>query len=97
MTEIKGLPLPGYKETQSQAAVDLVSEGKHLEERVLRYIDRVAIFAVENQGDPRFAAIGRTEIQLGFMAVARAVFAPGRVALPEDARLTDTPEPNPKP
>lgn len=92
MTEIKGLPVAGYKETQSQAAIDFVSEGKILEERVMRYIDRAAVFAVENQGDPRFAAIGRTQIQLGFMAVFRAVFAPGNVVLPEDARLTDTPE-----
>lgn len=87
--EVKGLPVAGYKPTQSQAAVDLVSEGKILEERMMRYIDRVADFAAAHEGDPRFAAIGRTQVQLGMMAVFRAVFAPGRVELPEDIGETN--------
>ena len=84
MSEIPGLPLPGYKPTQSCAAVDLVAEGKFLEERVLRYIERVEQFAYDQSGDARFVMIGRSQIQLGFMAVVRGVFAPSRVELPEE-------------
>lgn len=34
--------------------------------------------------DPRFVALARTHFQEGFMALNRAVFQPGRIALPED-------------
>lgn len=33
----------------------------------------------------RMLAVGRTQLQLAFMALNRAVFRPGRVTLPEDA------------
>ena len=80
------LPVPGYT-PQSQTNVDLVAKGKVLEERVLRYIEEVSAhlnseFGVG--GDPRFAAIGKTEIQNGFMMVYRSVFNPERIKLPED-------------
>lgn len=82
--EIPGLPVKGYRPTQSQAAIDLVNEGKQIEERVLRYIEKTEKFVDDHGGDKRFSAIGRTQIQLGFMAVIRGIFNPGRINLPED-------------
>ena len=81
MTEHKGLPVKGYAPTQSDDAVNLVNEGKQLEERVLRYIDKL-----NKRQTTRFASIGKTEIQLGFMMLYRAVFQPDepRISLPED-------------
>ena len=82
----KGLPVAGYKPTQSKANVDLVNEGKQIEERVMRYIEKVEAFNIaRNGGDPCMSSIGRTQIQLGFMAVFRAVFDPQRITLPEDS------------
>jgi hypothetical protein len=79
-----GLPLPGYR-PQSIANLDLVAEGKLLEERMLRYIERVFQHIAQRPGgDPRFAAIGRTDIQKGCMMVYRAIMNPGRITLPED-------------
>lgn len=81
---VKGLPVEGYR-PQNQEDIDLVNEGKQIEERVLRYIDRI-----EQRGasiDHRFLSIGKTDIQKGFMSVFRSVFQPSRVAmLPEDSQ-----------
>lgn len=82
--EVKGLPVVGYKPTQSQANIDLVDEGKLLEERVLRYIDKVNCGLPGEGDDRRFLATGRTDIQKGFMMVFRSIFNPGRTPLPED-------------
>jgi len=108
MTENKGLPVQGYKATQPQWKIDLVNEGKQLEERVLRWIEKVeshgvtfvsvqdpnpnspakggliAKAAPSGEIDMRFSAIGKTDIQKGFMAVARSIFQPERIKLPED-------------
>lgn len=83
MTEHKGLPVSGYKPTQSGEAVDLVNEGKQLEERVLRYIDKVK---ASGEHEPRYLATGKTDIQKGFMMLYRSVFQPvePRIELPED-------------
>lgn len=77
----KGLPVSGYTE-QSDARVALVNANKQAEERVLRLLDRLA---AEPGIDPRWFAIGRTQIEQGFMAINRAVFRPERIKLPEDA------------
>lgn len=83
--EHKGLPVEGYKPNQPKENVDLVNEGKRIEERVLRYIEKVEAYNQERSGgDPRMSAVGRTQIQLGFMAVFRSVFTPQRINLPED-------------
>ena len=75
------LPVSGYK-PQSQASVGLVNVNKQAEERILRIIDDLA----QTDGvDGRWLAIGKTQIEQGFMAVNRAVFRPARAALPEDA------------
>ncbi|QQM29052.1 hypothetical protein JET14_11950 [Martelella lutilitoris] len=75
-----GLPVKGYRPQEGDriAAVNL---NKELEERVLRQFDAMA---EDPAIDKRWLAIGRTAIEQGFMAANRAVFQPGRVALPED-------------
>lgn len=75
------MPVHGYK-PQSQEAVDIVNSMKEMEERVLRFLDYLG--QPGNPIDGRWLAIGRTHIQQGFMAVARSVFQPARVILPED-------------
>lgn len=88
-TDHEPTPVAGYK-PQSQQSIDLANEGKVLEERVLRYIEKVERYA---DTDPdlaqvgerkRFAAAGRTQMQLGWMMVIRAILNPGRVRLPDD-------------
>jgi hypothetical protein len=89
MTTHAPMPVAGYT-AQSQANIDLANEGKQLEERMLRYIERVEKYA---ETDPdtvkigerkRLAAVGRTQMQLGWMMVIRAIFNPQRIKLPED-------------
>lgn len=78
---VPGLPVAGYKPTQSKAAVDTVSGNKAAEEASLRILDVLESFPGI---DRRWLAIGRTHIEHGWMAVNRAIFKPGRVALPGD-------------
>jgi hypothetical protein len=52
-----------------------------LEERVLRAIDALVSNPLT---DKRWLAIGRTNIEQGFMAVNRSIFQPSRVKLPDD-------------
>lgn len=76
------LPVSGYK-PQTEFDVMLVNLNKEREERILRALDDLA----DMPGlDKRWLAIGRTHIEQGFMAVNRAVFQPGRAALPEDGQ-----------
>lgn len=76
-----GLPVAGYR-AQPTANVEIVNTNKILEEQVLRMLDRLA-------GNPdvnkRWLAIGRTDIEKGFMAVNRSVFSPDRVKMPGDS------------
>jgi hypothetical protein len=79
----KALPVKGYAETQSQEKIDLVNEGKELEERALRYFEKIATrddLAVNG----RWFSIAKTHIQQGFMASTRAIFNSQRIKLPED-------------
>jgi hypothetical protein len=76
----EGLPVAGYK-PQSETAVQLVNGMKVTEEIVLRCLDDLAAMP---DVDKRWLAIGRTQIEQGFMAVNRSIFKPGRVRLPED-------------
>lgn len=91
MTEHKGLPVTGYQETQSDWKVNLVNEGKELEERVLRYADKLK--SMGSSADQRRISIGVTQIELGFTQLYKAVFAPNgsRIKLPEDAPKDDGP------
>jgi hypothetical protein len=77
-----GLPVEGYK-TQSELNVHRVNIMKQLEERVLRAMDALAD---DPNIDKRWLAIGRTDIEKGFMAANRSIFQPGRARLPEDAQ-----------
>lgn len=85
MTEHTGLPVSGYK-PQTDKNVALVNENKALEELVLRQMDKIASEAAPGAVDGRWYAIARTDIEKGFMALNRAIFQPGRVALPEDEK-----------
>ena len=76
MTEHSGLPVAGYR-AQSEKAVALVNAFKVAEEKLLRILDDLAKSA---EIDKRWLAIGRTNIEQGFMAINRAVFRPDRVS-----------------
>lgn len=90
MADHQPMPVKGYT-AQSQANVDLSNEGKELEERVLRWIERVRLHA-SMTGVPdgniddrqRCAALAKTNVQDGFMWAVRAIFNPQRIKLPED-------------
>ena len=78
--KVEGLPVAGYR-AQWPEAVARVNANKEIEERVLRILDELALLP---EVDKRWLAIGRTQIEKGFMAVNRAVFQPGRIRLPGD-------------
>lgn len=82
MTDHKGLPVHGYN-PQSSDKVAAVNANKELEERVLRQMDALASLPAGSV-DAYWYGIARDQIQMGFMALNRAVFQPSRVALPED-------------
>lgn len=73
----KPLPVAGYQ-PQSTANVILVNANKEAEEEILRVLDELA---KRDDIDKRWLAIGRTNIEQGFMAINRAIFKPGRVDL----------------
>jgi hypothetical protein len=78
MSMHEGLPVAGYQK-QSSERVDLVNANKEIEERCLRVLDSLV-----GKVDPRWLAIGRTQMEQAWMAVNRAVFQPARATLPED-------------
>ena len=75
-----GLPVKGYSQ-QSDVSVLLVNNNKLVEEGVLRLLDALADLP---SIDKRWLAVGRTQIEQGFMAVNRAVFKPDRIKIPGD-------------
>jgi len=77
MTDPKhdGLPVAGYK-AQGDGAVAVVNIIKAVEESVLRVLDELA---EDEAVDLRWLAVGRRQIEQGFMAVNRSVFRPGRL------------------
>lgn len=76
-----GLPVAGYR-PQSDRAVATVNQVKQVEEQVLRLLDRLAADTALGP-DGRWLAIGRTDIEKGFMAINRSIFRPARVDLAE--------------
>lgn len=80
-SEHKGLPVAGYR-PQSESNVIKVNEHKEVEERLLRRMDQMRVNP--DLYDQRWLALARTNIEIGFMALNRAVFQPGRINLPED-------------
>lgn len=82
-TDLTGLPVKGYQ-PQSTKAVEMVNGNKVLEERILQCLD---ILAADPAVDQRWLAIGRTQLEQGFMAINRAIFRPQRVRLPSEDEL----------
>lgn len=78
----EGLPVAGYR-PQTGGAVAVVNGMKYREEELLRVLDGLPESGLQIDG--RWLSIGRTAIEQGFMAINRAVFRPGRVALPGEA------------
>lgn len=72
--------IAGYRKLDP-ARVALVNENKRIEETCLGALDALA---GSEDVDQRWLAIGRTQIEQGFMAVNRAVTRPERVRLEED-------------
>jgi hypothetical protein len=86
MTKHEGLPVKGYV-SQSPENVALANEGKELEERYLRWLDKLTHSGITRdvpKYDQRFVALARTNIQQGAMWAIRSIFQPQRIALPED-------------
>ncbi|WP_226781840.1 DUF7681 family protein [Oceaniglobus trochenteri] len=81
-TRNPGLPVSGYR-PQSGENIALVECNKQIEEHLLRVIDQLG---ARSETDKRWLAIGRTQIEQGFMALNRSIFQPGRIELPGDNR-----------
>lgn len=80
MTEHAGLPVKGYQ-TQSDENIALANEGKELEERYLRWLDKLSgQLGIEK----RFLALAQTHMQGAAMWAIRSIFQPTRIKLPED-------------
>lgn len=75
------LPVAGYT-PQSDINLTLAQEGKELEERYLRWLDKLAANA---DTDKRDVALARTHIEFGAMRAIRSIFKPQRIKLPEDS------------
>ena len=91
MTDHTPLPVKGYV-AQSDDRIALANEGKELEERYLRWLDKLATLnsppALDHQDamiDGRCLALARSNIEQGAMWAIRSIFKPQRVKLPEDA------------
>lgn len=80
MTDHKPMPVAGYT-AQSHSNVDLANEGKKLEERYLRWLDKLA---AHPDTDKRCVALAVTSMQTAAMWAVRSVFKPQRIKLPED-------------
>lgn len=64
--------IKGYREL-NQEEIDLINESKDLAEQCGKLIERLH----QAQGiDGRWLAIGRTDLQKGFMAVVRSIAKP---------------------
>lgn len=77
MAEHQGLPVAGYQ-SQPRVTVDAVNRNKRKEEEILRIIDELYLW-MDPSTDQRWLAIARTHIELGFMAMNRAIFQPKRL------------------
>ena len=64
--------IKGYRDL-SQAEIDLMNEGKALAEKVGEFIGKIE---AQPETDKRWAAIGKTQLQQGFMAAIRSVARP---------------------
>ena len=85
MADHAPMPVAGYT-SQSDAKVALANEGKELEERYLRWLDKLNGHCAGPSPvcDGRSVALARTHIQTGAMFAVRSIFQPTRIKLPED-------------
>ena len=81
MTDHQPMPVAGYT-AQSQSNVDLANEGKALEERYLRWLDKLA---AHPDTDKRNVAMAKSNMEDAAMRAIRSIFKPQRIKLPEDA------------
>lgn len=79
------LPVAGYV-PQDEKAIALVNHFKEAEERLLRDIDVMRDSALPHRFDQRWLSVAQTQLQLGFMALNRAVLQPSRIRLPGDGK-----------
>ena len=73
--EVVGIPvtpIKGYRQI-SQEEIDLVNEGKDLALKVRAFCERIA---ARPDADQRWLAVGKTDLQKGFMAIYRSVMRP---------------------
>lgn len=78
MTDHEPMPVAGYT-SQPQSNIDLANEGKELEERYLRWLDKLA---AHPDTDKRCVALGVTNMQTAAMWSIRSIFKPQRIQLP---------------
>ena len=85
LTDHQPMPVAGYT-AQSDGKIALANEGKDLEERYLRWLDKLSGGRPDPTPicDPRCIAEARTCIQTGAMWAVRAIFQPQRIKLPGD-------------
>lgn len=76
-------PVAGYGGPQPIEAIEAVNAFKLAEERLLRALDELATDD-DLEVDKRWLSIGRTQVELGFMAINRSIFKPERVELPDE-------------
>ncbi len=64
--------IKGYRDL-AQEEIDAMNEGKELAEKVGEWVDKLM---AQDDTDKRWAAIGKTQLQQGFMAAIRAIAKP---------------------
>ena len=71
--------IKGYRDL-SQYEIDLMNEGKVLAEQVGEWVGKLEMATTAasraEMPDPRWLAIGKTDLQKGFMAVIRSIARP---------------------
>lgn len=93
MTEQNPFPLRGYVNQNADNAA-LANEAKEVEERMMRFFDKISDVAAQRTDrsleaakgtiDMRALALARTNGQQALMWAVRAIFNPVRISLPED-------------
>lgn len=82
-------PIKGYRNLTNRE-VEEVNTFKSIEETLLEIIAKMQRSSATGNYDQRFLAIGKTEMQMAFMALNRGVLRPG-AATPESKERGDSP------
>lgn len=79
MVDNKHKQIKGYRNLSEQE-IALINEAKELSEKIGEFVDKVQSKVsgedVSITIDPRWLAIGRTDLQTGFMALIRSIARP---------------------